>query len=320
MKRGAIVAVAMLLTVGGCSGGGGNGNGNTNTNDNGSTGVPYSNPPEIVSQDGTLATTITMQAAVQTVAGEDVTFPALYNGLYTPPTLRVQQGDTIQLTFRNFGVEPTNLHYHGLAVTPQDNGDNVFLSFDPGESHAYDFPIPANHASGLFWYHPHLDPYLNTQLGSGAAGALVIGDILKPFPELAGIPERIMMLKDLKTVDGVPRPDPDPAGPTTRTINGIYQPDITMRPGQLEFWRIGDFSSNIFYQLSIPGVQFHVIAEDGNLQNRVVTTDTLILPPGKRYEVLVYGPPAGTYTFQTADFKEGVAHFLEKRAVCFTGR
>lgn len=267
--------------------------------------VPFSNPAVVASSDGVLATTLTIEAATQTVAGEEITFPELYNGLYTPPTLHLEPGDQIRLRLRNFGYQSTNFHYHGLAVTPMGPGDNVFLELEAGLSFDYDFPIPADHPQGMFWYHPHLDPMLNTQLSGGMAGALIVGDILEPFPQLANIPERVMVLKDLKTVDGFPMPDPDPAGPTTRTINGLYQPQITMQPGQLEFWRIGNFSANIYYQLSLGGQPFHIIAEDGNLQNQVITTDTLVMAPGKRFEVLVYGPEAGTYQLQTADFDTG---------------
>jgi FtsP/CotA-like multicopper oxidase with cupredoxin domain len=276
--------------------------------DGGSAGPPpvgFSNPAVVASADGVLATTLTIEAATQTVAAEEITFPELYNGLYTPPTLQVEPGDMIKLRLRNFGYQSTNLHYHGLAVTPMGTGDNVFLELEAGLSFDYEFPIPADHAQGMFWYHPHLDPMLNTQLSGGMAGALIVGDILEPFPQLASIPERVMLLKDLKTVDGFPMPDPDPAGPTTRTINGLFKPQITMQPGQLEFWRIGNFSSNIYYQLTLGGQPFHVIAEDGNLQNQLVTTETLEMPPGKRFEVLVYGPAAGTYELETADFNTG---------------
>ena len=269
--------------------------------------VPFSNPPGIASSDGVLSATLTVEPAVQTVAGEDVTFPALYNGLYMPPVLRVQPGDTIELRLRNYGVLSTNVHYHGLNVTPLGAGDNIFLDIEPGITFAYDFSIPATHPQGLYWYHPHFDPLLNTQVAGGMSGGLIIGNILAPFPELAGIPERVMLLKDLKTDNGEPVPDPDPGGPTKRTINGLFQPRLTMQPGQLEFWRIGNIGSNIFYQLSLDKQSFNIIGIDGNLQNQITTTDTLLIPPGGRVEALVYGPKQGHYRLQAAKFDTGPA-------------
>src|SRR5512133_2175333 len=278
----------------------------------GQSGQPFTNPPEIASENGTLSATLTVGPAELAVAGGNVTFPALYDGLYTPPVLRVQPGDTIRLVLKNFAklptnLAPTNLHYHGLNVTPLEGGDDIYISIDQGDSFQYDFPIPANHRQGLYWYHPHRDPLLNPQIAGGMAGGIIIGDVLAPFPSLEGIPERVMLLKDLKTEGGMPVEDPDPSGPTKRTINEPFKPRREMRPGRLEFWRIGNQSSNIFYKLSLNGQRFHIIATDGNLQNRAVETQTLLLPPGARLEVLVYGPPNGTYQLQDAAFNTGPA-------------
>ena len=89
--------------------------------------VAFTNPPEIASENGILSATLTVGPAKLAVAGENVTFPALYDGLYTPPVLRVQPGDTIRLLLKNFAqlpinLVPTNLHYHGLNVTPLKGG------------------------------------------------------------------------------------------------------------------------------------------------------------------------------------------------------
>ncbi len=291
----AIGAAAASLLVGlGCGGGGG------------APPVPFSNPPEMVSQDGVLAGTLTVAPAQVSVAGEEVVFPALYNGLYMPPVLRVQPGDVVRLVLKNSGLLSTNVHYHGLQVSPLGAGDNVFLDIESGFTFQYDMPIPSDHPQGLFWYHPHFHPLVNTEIAGGLSGGLIVGDILAPFPQLADIPERVMLLKDLKTEDGQPVPDPDPSGPTKRTINGLFQPRLDMQPGQLEFWRIGNIGANIYYQIEFDGQPFYVIAQDGNLQNQALQTDTLVLPPGKRLEVLVYGPTRpGNYALRAAAFNTG---------------
>ena len=59
-----------------------------------------------------------------------------------------------------------------------------------------------------------------------------------------------MLLKDMKIREGQVRwTIPIPAGPTIRTINGLFKPRIDIQPGELQFWRIGNIGANIYYKL-----------------------------------------------------------------------
>ena len=215
--------------------------------------VPFSNPPIIESAGGILRATLTVAPAEVIVAGKIVK-TTVYNGLYMPPVLKVQPGETIRLRLINGrkSPAPTNVHYHGLGVSPKRNGDNVFIEVDPGDPpFNYHIPIPDDHPQGLYWYHPHFHPGVNAAIAGGLSGGLIIGNILAPLgDEYQNLTERIMLLKDLKLDEnGQPVPDPDPAGPTIRTINGLYQPQIEIAPGELQFWRIGNIGANIYYKL-----------------------------------------------------------------------
>jgi len=268
--------------------------------------TPFANPPEIVSAGGILGGTLTVAPATIQVGAKEVT-TTVYNGLLMPPLLRVQPGDTVQLQIQNDGTVATNVHYHGFLVTPQGTGDNVFLEIMPETTYAYDFQIPVDHPAGLFWYHPHVHPDVNPQIASGLSGGIVVGDILAPFPELAGITERFLLLKDTKIRKGEVLEDPDPSGPTTRTVNGLFKPTIDIQPGELQFWRIGNIGANIYYRLKLKGHTFYVLAQDGNLKNQLVQTDELLIPPAARYEVLVRGGKAGKYPLHAQAFKTGPA-------------
>lgn len=266
----------------------------------------FVDPPSLTSSEGELEVTLEAAPSTVTVARKTVT-ANVFNGEYTVPVLRLSQGDTLRVQQINHMPEwDMNFHSHGVTTTPLLNGDNVFVVVDPNSTFETEIPIPMGHPSGMFWFHPHVHGFVNNTLSNGMAGALIIGDILEPFPELAGITEHVMMLKDLKVRKRQVVEDPDPSGKTTRTINGQYKPVITIAPGELQFWRVGNFSANIFYNLELPGVTFNVIAIDGNLQNQLHSTDELLIPPGGRVEMLVRGPAKrGKYKLKAKKFKTG---------------
>ena len=143
---------------------------------------PLIQPPETRSASGILDATIT--AAPGPVQLGDRAFTGLlYNGAYVPPTLRARLGDTLRITFRNnltSGLDrpgyvgpictgagtPSNLHFHGMSVSPQGSSDNVFVHVQPGETFQYQVRIPASgrQGPGLFWYHPHAHGFVNDQI------------------------------------------------------------------------------------------------------------------------------------------------------------
>jgi FtsP/CotA-like multicopper oxidase with cupredoxin domain len=84
----------------------------------------------------------------------------------------------------------TNLHYHGLHVTPNGNGDNSFLEVGSGESLTYEFDLPTDHPGGTFWYHPHMHGSVARQVSRGLAGVFIVRGELDQIPEIAKAPRR----------------------------------------------------------------------------------------------------------------------------------
>lgn len=70
----------------------------------------------------------------------------------------------------------TNLHSHGLWVSPTGNSDNVLISINPGVTFDYEYNIPDDHPAGTFWYHPHKHGSTALQVSSGMDGALIVKD------------------------------------------------------------------------------------------------------------------------------------------------
>jgi FtsP/CotA-like multicopper oxidase with cupredoxin domain len=127
---------------------------------------------------------------------------------FVAPQIEVTPGDTIRITLRNkldpndpscTGNEPmdslqcfntTNLHSHGLWVSPTGNSDNVLLSIEPGVDFQYEYNIPADHPAGTFWYHPHRHGSTGLQVASGMVGAIIIKGNRLPSRDKNGDPSR----------------------------------------------------------------------------------------------------------------------------------
>jgi FtsP/CotA-like multicopper oxidase with cupredoxin domain len=92
----------------------------------------------------------------------------------------------------------TNMHFHGLTVPPVCHQDDVLNTLiQPGDRpFEYRFRIPRNEPPGLYWYHPHVHGLTNVQVQGGASGALIVEGIERANPLLAGLAERVFVLRD----------------------------------------------------------------------------------------------------------------------------
>ena len=147
---------------------------------------------------------------------------------FVAPTINAKPGDTVRITLHNdLPDDPsctstggdvdiphcfngTNLHSHGLWVSPAGNSDNVLLSINPQVSFQHEYNIPADHPAGTFWYHPHRHGSTALQVGSGMAGALIIHGDRNPTGTgtgaangdldtlLAAFPDRVLLFQQIQ--------------------------------------------------------------------------------------------------------------------------
>jgi FtsP/CotA-like multicopper oxidase with cupredoxin domain len=273
---------------------------------------PLVSPPEIRSRDGVLETTLT--AACGPVRLGDHGFTGmLYNGSYVPATLRARLGDTLRINFRNNLTDRpppddpryvgplctgpgtlSNVHYHGMSVSPRGNSDNVFVHVHPGEGFQYEVRIPAagRQGPGLYWYHPHAHGYVNDQILGGMSGALVIDGFEELYPLLRGMPERFLLIKHAKIGDD-----------QLVSLSGQINPAISMRPGEMQFWRIAHIGASLFIKFRIEGMALYVIGTDGHPLSQPRKISEFLIGPGERIEAIAVGPPPGEYAMHTIAFQ-----------------
>jgi FtsP/CotA-like multicopper oxidase with cupredoxin domain len=271
-------------------------------------GRPFSQPPELRSRNGVLRATLTVDQAVATVAGTRVG-GKFYDHSFLGPTLRVRPGDRLELRVVNNLGEPTNLHEHGFHVSPIDISDNVLRTMPGGSANAVRVQIPRTMAPGTYWYHPHVHGDVEEQVFSGMSGAIIVDGLEDRLPPaLRNVPDHLIGLKDLQVSGGaIAASAIDSNAPTTRTVNGQVNPVLQVQTNRMQLLRLANLGADIWYRLALDGARFRVIAQDANPVGRVWQANELVLPPGKRYDVLVRWPRPGTYRLRTLPMTTGPA-------------
>jgi len=253
----------------------------------------FPDPPMLYSQHGKLHIDLTAAPATYTITSHQFQ-GMLYNGQYVPPVWRVHSGDAVTVTLHNQLPEATNLHFHGMGISPLKNGDNVFIHIAPGETFTYQIKIPEKHV-GLFWFHPHMHGDVDRQIIGGMSGGIIVEGSDRVYPFLKGLTERILLIKH----HPVGRADYQ----ELVSVNGRVAPLISIRPGEAQFWQIGNIGADRFLRLKIDGMPFYLIGRDGYFVPRPIRMDEVILGPGQRFSAIVIGGQAGRHAFKSVEFK-----------------
>lgn len=324
----------------------------------------FREPPVWRSQGGILERTLEIRRAPNVLGGRPIS-TLTYGGGIPGPTWRVKPGDRLKIRLINnatlsasvpaarshgHAMPPTpltrhqaevdagaivagesestlltNLHTHGLQVDPRGNGDNPFVSIEPGQHFDYDIPIPVNQPAGLHWYHPHRHMSVSRQLWNGLAGAILVEGGLDAVPEIAAAPDRILVVNEL-LLDELGQVPASPLVPTAGPvpfyglppvptdihfpINGVLRPRMTIRPGEIQRWRILNAAAHRLLNLTLEDTEgrripLHQIAQDGINFGVSLERETILMAPGNRIEILVRVERRGLYTLKALAYDQG---------------
>jgi len=283
------------------------------------------------------------------------------------PTLRVNKGDLVVLSLKNEFTDfhaaetvngpqhmhmetagsgtsctsglmtsvSTNLHFHGLTIPPVCHQDDVLkTAIQAGDPpFEYRFRIPEDEPPGLYWYHPHIHGFTKAQVLGGASGALIVEGIERADKAVAGLPERVLIIRDQDLLNPnappakwepvVPKMLIDRDGDAANNATGYGKPAkdlsinfvpasypdyrpavIEMKPEEQQLWRVLNASAITYLNLQLLYGQtpqpLGLVAMDGvplnqsGLAHDFVDWQThLGIPPGARMEFIVKGPPSG---------------------------
>jgi FtsP/CotA-like multicopper oxidase with cupredoxin domain len=253
------------------------------------------------------------------------------------PTLRVNPGDTINIELTNklppvllgpgevvsnkhnrcgdtvMLPSSVNMHFHGLNVSPKCHSDeNIHTLVNSGQTFSYKIKVPADEPPGLYWYHPHVHGIASASVQGGATGAIVVEGMENLQPAVAGLPERLLVIRDEPLLNGG-APDEGPQPNWDVSVNYVpvpfpeYPPAIikTMR-GSREFWRIANAAANTILDLQViynnKSQPLQIVAfdgvptgsQDGKRQGTIVTEKHVLVPPAGRVEFILDMPTRRT--------------------------
>jgi FtsP/CotA-like multicopper oxidase with cupredoxin domain len=277
-----------------------------------------------------------------------------FDGRSPAPTLRLKPRDMLRIRLIN-DLPPspagqsslaylnhqnsTNLHFHGLHVDPKEIRPGVFGDYmvdtsdagvGDGQARQHEIVLPDNHASGIYWYHPHLHGATTSQVASGMFGAILIHDPADPFAASPEISERIIFVHKL-TLNAQGRTDSFydslQGNDSGFLLNGAYQPTLVMRPGEVQIWHF--INSGFFYGFNpvLDGHTMQAFARDGNtFAKRFQAIDAgnsadfsnqrwpgNAIYPGGRLSVVVQASTApGTYYLRSAPVPLGVEEIVAR--------
>ncbi len=285
---------------------------------------PLIEPEVRRSANGVLSTSIRCAYAYRQVGGVQL-YVRSYEGGSPGPTLRMKPGEKLKITLvndlpPNRDIAPadlsnphqfnnTNFHFHGSHVSPSGISDNVMRSMPPGHTYNVEIDLPKDHTMGTYWYHPHHHGSADIQVASGMVGMIVVEGDFADVPEIANARERTLVLGQavfdhnhmVETFDMLF------SETATRflTVNGQRRPTITMRPGEVQRWRIlhAGYQDDMFLELEKHDL--HAVAYDGIQLGAMETMKTHLILPGQRADMLVQAGAPGTYELHALPYDQG---------------
>ena len=235
---------------------------------------------------------LTMQNGHTTFYGNSIETMG-FNGNILGPTLVMQAGDRIKINVKNNLGEETTVHWHGLHVSPENDGGPHSV-IEPNETYSPTFTMLNNAAT--YWYHPHLHENTTRQVLNGLAGMIIVKDAAEAsytLPRTYGVDDFpiIVQTKSIDIVGDTIRSSftgsPTVNGDSCLMVNATQNPILSV-PQQYVRLRLLNGSAQRVYRFGLSNSGFfYQIASDDGMLSAAVSLNRVTLAPGERAEILV---------------------------------
>ena len=200
-----------------------------------------------------------------------------YNGQVPGPTIRLQRGNQLIVSFHNGLDAPTTIHWHGLRVPfAMDGVAWMGAPVLPGESFEYSFVVEQ---AGTYWYHPHVDT--DRQVDLGLYGVIVVEDPAEPATD-----RELVVVFDSWAEFEADNDDADHHGldgaDLTWTANGLLDPLVPAAAGETIRLRAVNVANAGYVDLRWP--QLRRMGSDQGLLPALDLPASVVLAPGDRVD------------------------------------
>lgn len=302
MKKNIIFAglfILMVITVIAFSARNSNNSGNqfeTNTR-----GLPEAQPSKVVSFNDGDVYNLTASMVKKNINGNEVKMLA-YNGSIPGPTLKVSQGSSITINFKNDTDVETTLHSHGLRLQNEFDGvpDITQDAIPPGGSFVYKLTFPD---VGAYWYHPHLREDYAQELG-------LYGNFLvtpkNPAYWNSVHREVPLFLDDILFAGGKVAPFYKKGATNTlmgrfgnvMLVNGETDYILKVKQGEVVRFYLTNSANVRPFRFALEGTRMKVVGGDSGAYEREEWQDTVTLGPSERVIVEALFDTAGEIFLQ----------------------
>ncbi len=234
------------------------------------------------------------------------------NNQYLAPTLRMRNGDNVQINYANNLGEETTMHGHGMHV-PADMDGGPHQKIAAGGTWEAIYTVKQKSCTN--WYHPHLMGTTAQHVYKGLTGLIIIEDSESDtldLPKTYGVDDIPLIIQD-RVFDGSGQLDYSPSTMEIMhghkgdmfMINGVITPFVSVEAKQIRFRILNASNSRIYNFVLDTGKAFTQIATDNAFLESGVSLTSLRLSPSERAEIVVDFSSNADQSFILKDLDSG---------------